>query len=715
MSDMAGIKAYGLILLYDLVLWGALWTGLVLLEFSSSGGLVGLWAFGVLRWVLLYPFTLVLTEGKPQPVLTRWVALLCLLPPIFESGRTVIAPPGTTDDLGLVPEPSMVALALVSSTVACLSWEMGFPDDGGNHGKEKKKQEARALLLRVVRYCRPDILYLAAAFLFLSLAVLCETFIPYYQGTVIDMLRGPYRHNRFMYAVGGMAFVSVGSALCSGLRGGLFMCSLSRLNQRMRHMLFHKLVQQDIPFFEENKPGSLTSRLASDVDKMGRSVALNANVLVRSLVKLIGMLYLMLSLSWQLTIISILEMPLLVLLQNAYNIYSQEYRKQLQDCQAHTKELASQAVEAVRTVRSFRAEEMELQRYNQALERMFQVQRRKGIVSSFHCLLRRLITVGIKVAMLFQGRKLISSDQLSIGSLLAFVLFQKDMVSSMRQLVYVLGDTLATVGAATKVFTFLDRKADQKETGDLAPTELLGRVAFHNVTFYYRSRPETPALKAVTLVLSSGKMTALVGPSGGGKSSCVSLLARLYEPKEGQVLLDGQPLHCYQHQYLHQQVALVSQEPVLFSGSIRHNIEYGLQGCTLEKVQEAAKKANIHNFICTLEEGYNTDIGECGEQLSSGQKQCIAIARALVREPKVLILDEATRGMDVNTEHAMKGILAGSEGQTVLVVAHRLETVEKADHIIFMEDGEVVEQGTHKQLMERKGRYHRLKEELFKD
>uniref|UniRef100_A0A6Q2Y4U2 Transporter associated with antigen processing, subunit type t, teleost specific n=1 Tax=Esox lucius TaxID=8010 RepID=A0A6Q2Y4U2_ESOLU len=709
-------KAYGLVLLWELLQWGAFWAGLVLLEFSSAGGLVGLWAFGLLR-ALLYSFALLLADGRPQPVLARWVSMLCLLPPVFESGRMAIVPAVSGNVIGLVPDPGTVVLAVVSSTVACLAWELGFPDSDCNPGRKKENQKARVQLMRVVRYCRPDIFYLAAAFLFLSLGVICETFIPYYQGKVIDMLGAQFRHNSFSYAIGGMAFVSVGSSLCSGLRGCLFMCSLARLNKRMRHMLFHNLVQQDIPFFEENKSGSLTSRLANDVDKMGRSVALNSNVLLRSFVKLFGMLYLMLGLSWQLTLLSMAEMPLLVLLQKTYNTYIQ-YLKQLQDCQAHAKELASQAVASVRTVRSFGAEQQELQRYNEALERIHLMNTSSRSVSdvpSGPYVSAQCVTVGIKVAMLFQGRRLISSDQLSIGSLLAFVLFQKDMVSNMRQLVYVFGDMLATVEAADKVLKLLDRKPDQRESGELVPTTLLGRITFHNVTFCYSSRPDSPALKAVTLELRPGKMTALVGPSGGGKSSCVCLLARLYDPMEGQVQLDGHSLHCYKHQYLHQKVALVSQDPVLFSGSIRHNIEYGLQRCTLEKVQEAAKRANVHNFICTLEQGYNTGVGECGDQLSSGQKQCIAIARALVREPQVLILDEATRGMDVNTEHAVKGVLAGSVGQTVLVVAHRLETVEKADHIIFMEDGEVVEQGTHQELMAKKGRYHRLKEELFED
>ncbi|KAJ8390684.1 hypothetical protein AAFF_G00100640 [Aldrovandia affinis] len=219
--------------------------------------------------------------------------------------------------------------------------------------------------------------------------------------------------------------------------------------------------------------------------------------------------------------------------------------------------------------------------------------------------------------------------------------------------------------------------------------------------------------RGVSLELRPGQMTALVGPSGGGKSSCISLLERFYEPQEGEVLLDGLPLHSYQHQYLHRKMAMVSQDPVLFSGSVRDNIAYGLEDCSMERVEAAARKANAHNFICELEQGYNTDVGERGGQLSAGQKQCIAIARALVREPKVLILDEATNCMDMDTQLAIQEVLSGCAGQTVLVVAHRLKTIEAADHILFLEHGQVVEQGTHEQLMARRGRYHRLKEELF--
>ncbi|KAM6951865.1 antigen peptide transporter 2 [Aplochiton taeniatus] len=705
-----GIKTCVLaVLICDWSLWGALWTGLILLECSGCGLLV-LWVHGTLRFTLLHTLTIRLTDGKAQPVLHKWVTALSLLLPLYESGRALILQ-DSTYDWRPIPDPGMVILNLFSTTVACLSWEAAFPDA---RVSKKNKQDAKALLMRVVGYFRDDVLHLVAAFFFLILGVVCETFIPQFQGKVIDVLSGQHQIS-FTYAIGGLALVSLGSSMCSGLRGSMFMWSLSRLNNRIKHMLFRSLLQQDISFFEkeENQPGRLTSRLHSDVDRMGRTVALNVNVLVRSIVKTSLMLWLMLGLSWELTLLTCIEMPLLALIQNKYTTLGQDLKDQVQDCQAEAKELAFQAIKEIQTVRSFRAEKIEWERYNHALDKMYEIKKRKGLFSAIFLLLRRVVSLSIKVAMLFFGRRLLSSGQLTIGSLLTFLLYQKHMLANMREIMFGFGEMVSTVGVIAKVFAFLDRKPQQKEAGDFIPTKLQGRLVFHNVTFSYSSRPDTQALKSVTLELRAGKMTALVGPSGGGKSSCVSMLKMFYEPQEGQILLDGKPLHCYQHHYLHQKMALVSQDPVLFSGSVRYNIEYGLRGCTLEKVIKAAKKANAHGFICDMEKGYDTDVGELGGQLSIGQKQCIAIARALVREPQILILDEATNSLDINMQNQVQAVLAGSAGQTVLIVAHRLETVEKADHIIFMEDGTVVEQGTHQELMARKGRYHRLKEELF--
>ncbi|XP_068592929.1 antigen peptide transporter 2 isoform X2 [Cebidichthys violaceus] len=706
---MGDVAARGLfIVIFDAVLHLGLCVGLVLLKCSGCGGLPGVWAFGAVKWAILHVFTVALTDGKPEAALRRLAALLCLLSPVFESGRVLVTPHTGPPS----PDLGMLLLGPVAASLACVVWEK-YLCGGSKRTKDDVKLDARRLLVRMLKYFKPDTFYLIAAFSFLILGVICDTFIPFYQGKVIDMLRGPVLQTSFCYAIGQMALISLGSSLFSGLRGGIFMCTLARLNKRLKRLLFHTLLQQEVHFFEEDNPGRLSSRLHSDVDRMGRTVALNANALVRSTVKSGLMLTVMLNLSWELTVLTCIEMPLLAIMQNKYITVSQELKDQIQDCHAQSKDLALQTIGGIRTVRSFKAEKDELRRYNEALDHLCAVKTRSRIYSAIFTLLRRLVSLGIKILMLVQARALISSGQLSIGNLVSFFLYQKPMSHNLKEIMYCYGETMSTVGVISKVFSYLDRTPKWKKEGQLAPERLEGRIVFQNVTFTYPSAPEDkPALKSVSMELQPGKMTALVGPSGGGKTSCVGLLKRLYEPQEGQILLDGEPLHRYEHKYLHRKMALVSQNPVLFSGSLRYNIEYGLTDCTIEKVKEAAKKARADDFISEMENQYDTDVGECGGALSEGQKQCIAIIRALVREPQVIILDEATSKLDVEVQHAvLQEVLA--RGRSVLVVAHQLKTVEQADHIVFIEKGAVVEEGTHRELMAKRGRYHRLKEELF--
>ncbi|XP_076008071.1 antigen peptide transporter 2 isoform X2 [Genypterus blacodes] len=708
---MRGAVACGLaVLLLDLVLCVALWAVLVLLRCSSCGGLAGVWAFGVVKWFLLHSLIPELTGGPVPVVLHKLSVLLCLLSPVLESGRVLLDASGCYAVPH--PDPSVALLGVMSSGLACVVWEVGLSVKS-RAGRDDGNVKAGPLLLRIVKYFRPDVLYLIAAFTFLFLCVICETQIPYYQGMVVDILSGQILHTSFSYTLTQLAVVSLGSALFSGLRGGIFMCTLSRLNKRMRLRLFHSLLQQEVHFFDENKPGSLSSRLQSDVDKMGRTVALNANALARSTIKACIMLIRMYSLSWELTVLTIVEMPLLAAVDSQYQAKSKDFKNQIQERLAEAKEEAHQTISGIRTVRSFRGELREVKRYKECLEQVCAVKSRGRIYSSVFLLIRRLVSLGIRLLMLLQARSLISSGRLTVGILVSFFLYQKPMSRSIREFLYSCGDTVSTVGIISKVFSYLDRKPKCQDVGDLAPEQLEGKVVFSNVSFIYPSPDsQKPVLKSVSIEMLPGKITALVGPSGGGKTSCVSLLQRLYEPQEGQILLGGQPLHRYQHKYLHQKVALVSQNPVLFSGSVRYNIAYGLKDCSLDKVREAAERINADDFISNLEKQYDTDVCEGGGRLSDGERQCIAIIRALVRNPQVLILDEATSKLDVNMQHAVLQEVR-ARGCTVLVVDHDLSTVEKADHIIFLENGQVAEEGTHQELMSKRGRYYGWKEELF--
>ncbi|XP_067112327.1 antigen peptide transporter 2a [Osmerus mordax] len=670
-----------------------------------------------IRWLFLgiiFPACLGINGNV---LLKRCAATMCLLCPVFETGAVILLARHPENWSGCLSSPGKTVVATIATGTACLFWEVSFPDCvgkvlEGSKGTEKK-QKARALFIRVIRYSRPDAPFLGGAFLFLALAVICEMFIPFYTGKVIDILGTNYQAGEFQYAILFMALFSLGSSLSSGLRGGLFMCMLSRLNKRVRIMLFQALVKQEVGFFENTKTGDLTSRLSNDTKLMSQSVAMNVNILLRGVIKTVGVLFLMVNLSWRLTLVTFIEAPLIAITQKIYNTYYEQLSKEVQDSMALANEVAGEGIAAVRTVRSFRSEGSEGRRYSNRLMQIHKLKIRRDTVRAVYLLVRRLMALGMQVLMLHYGRQLIRVDQMTTGNLVSFILYQEHLGSYIMSVVHMYSNMLNSVGAAAKVFEYLDREPLVSTKGVLEPDHLTGHVQFQNLTFSYPSRPDAPTLKDFCLELLPGKLTALVGPSGGGKSTCVSLLERFYQPQQGAILLDGRPLESYEHCYLHRKVAMVGQEPVLFAGSVRDNIAYGLEDCPLEKVQEAARRANAHNFICELEKGYDTDVGERGGLLSGGQKQRIAIARALIRDPQVLILDEVTSALDTESEHMVQQTLASCPSQTLLVIAHRLKTIEEADQIVVIGEGKVQEQGTHQELMDRKGTYYQLRKMTF--
>uniref|UniRef100_A0A4W5L5E0 Transporter associated with antigen processing, subunit type a n=1 Tax=Hucho hucho TaxID=62062 RepID=A0A4W5L5E0_9TELE len=682
------------------------------IRFYVFGNLLRLWVVAGIRLVLLFGVSLV-TLGSIKPVLKRWLAVHCFLAPVYETGQLMLHGSSPESAYGSLGGPSLWALCTAAAAAAALFWEKTFPDsDEESNGKEKT-QKARVLFMRVLHFYRPDTLLLVGAFIFLSLAVLCEMFIPFYTGKVIDILASQYKWNDFLTAINLMGLYSLGSSFSAGCRGGLFMCAINSFTSRMKVELFGALVKQEIGFFETIKTGDITSRLSTDTTKMARAVALNVNVLLRTLIKTVGMLSLMTSLSWKLTLLMLMETPITGLLQGVYDNYYLRLSKEVQDSMARANEAAGETVAGIRTVRSFNTERSEAGRYDHRLMDTHNLKTRRDTVRAVYLLLRRLTALVMQVAMLYYGRLFIQRGQMSTGNLVSFILYQSNMGTNIRTLIYIFGDMLNSVGAAGKVFEYLDREPQISNKGTLQPETLTGHVHFHNLSFSYPTRQERKVLQGFSLELRPGQLTALVGPSGGGKSTCVSLLERFYQPQQGEILLDGQPLHSYQHHYLHRKVAMVGQEPVLFSGSIKDNIAYGLADCSLERVQEAARRANAHSFISQLEKGYDTDVGERGGQMSGGEKQRIAIARALIREPQVLILDEVTSALDTESEHMVQEALASCPSQTLLVIAHRLKTIERADQIVLIDQGTVLEQGTHQELMDRKGSYYKLRERLF--
>uniref|UniRef100_A0A8C1D1H4 ABC-type antigen peptide transporter n=1 Tax=Cyprinus carpio carpio TaxID=630221 RepID=A0A8C1D1H4_CYPCA len=707
---MRKVLVFACVLCVDIIIVYTLDLGGTLLKSRTRNldyNLFRQWAESALRCTLLSAGS-ILYKDAADPLMRRWITVHCFIGSVYETGRLALFDNYRLDKL------NSWLVGTVAAALACLFWEITLPDTNGESNGKERKQKARVLFIRVIHLYKPDNILLCGAFVFLALAVLCEMFIPLYTGKVIDILGSHYQWDNFRSAIILMGLFSLGSSFSAGCRGGLFMCAINSFTYRVKLQLFGSLVRQDIGFFETIKTGEITSRLSTDTTLMSRAVALNVNVLLRTMIKTLGMLYLMLSLSWKLTLLMLMETPMTGLLQNIYDTHYQKLSKEVQDSIAQANETAGEAVSGIRTVKSFRTELGEAHRYNVRLMKTHNLKTRRDTVRAIYLLVRRMTEVGMKVAMLYYGRLFIHYGQMSTGNLVSFILYQSDLARNIRTLIYIFGDMLNSVGAAGKVFEYMDRKSEVSIDGNLQPSDLKGHVSFQNLTFSYPRRPDHNVLKNFSLELKPGQMTALVGMSGGGKSTCVSLLERFYQHQQGHILLDGQPLQNYQHKYLHSKIAMVGQEPVLFSGTVRDNIAYGLPGCSMERVKEAASKANAHAFICKLENGYNTDVGERGNLLSGGEKQRIAIARALIRQPQVLILDEVTSSLDTESEQMVQQAVACCPTQTLLVIAHRLKTIERADQIVVIDSGEVVELGTHQELMDKKGGYYKLRERLFK-
>uniref|UniRef100_A0A2K6SMK8 Transporter 2, ATP binding cassette subfamily B member n=1 Tax=Saimiri boliviensis boliviensis TaxID=39432 RepID=A0A2K6SMK8_SAIBB len=603
-------------------------------------GLPGLWLEGTVRlgglWGLLKLTGLLGFVGTLLPP-------LCLATPLTVSLRTLIAGASRAP-------PARVAEAtwswlLVGYGAAGLSWSLWAVLSPPGAQEEAAQANNKVLMWRLLKLSRPDLPFLIAAIFFLALAVLGETFIPHYTGRVIDILGGDFDPHAFASAIFFMCVFSFGSSLSAGCRGGFFTYAMSRINLRIREQLFSSLLRQDLDFFQETKTGELNSRLSSDTTLMSNWLPLNANVLLRSLVKVVGLYGFMLSISPRLTFLSLLDMPFTMAAEKVYNARHQ------------------------------------------------------------------VLQLGMQVLMLSCGLQQMLAGELTPGSLLSFMMYQGSVRSYVHTLVYIYGDMLSNVGAAEKVFSYLDRQPNLPSPGTLAPTALQGVVKFQDVSFAYPNRPDKPVLKGLTFTLRPGEVTALVGPNGSGKSTVAALLQNLYQPTGGQVLLDGKPISQYEHHYLHNQVVSVGQEPVLFSGSVKSNITYGLQSCEDDKVMAAAQAAHADDFIQEMKHGIYTDVGEKGNQLAVGQKQRLAIARALVRDPRVLILDEATSALDVQCEQALQDWNSRGD-RTVLVIAHRLQTVQSAHQILVLQQGELQELA---QLQEGEDVYSRLVQQRLMD
>ncbi|XP_067650302.1 ATP-dependent translocase ABCB1-like [Haliotis asinina] len=480
--------------------------------------------------------------------------------------------------------------------------------------------------------------------------------------------------------------------------------------RQIRILFYRSVMRQDITWFDSHKTGELTTRFSEDMlqihDGMGDKLA----VFLQWICTWLASVVISLALYWKLALVALSFSPFIVLISGTLIGYARNVTKQEAMKYAKAGAVAQEVLSSIRTVHAFQGQEKACSRYDVNLAEAKSMAAKKGLAvgltaSAFW------ITVLIDFAVSFwYGVYLLQNEEMDPGVILPILMNVLIGSTSLGMAFPYLEIFSTSAGAAGNIFTIIDHvpTIDSSSDEGLQPP-VLGDIEFRDVGFTYPTRPETQILNGFNLKVPKGKVVALVGPSGCGKSTTIQLLQRFYNPKDGQILLDGVDIRNVNIGWLRQHIGIVSQEPSLFATTIADNIRYGNVGIDRAGIEKAAREANAHDFIAQLPQGYDTVVGDQGGQLSGGQKQRVAIARALVRNPKILLLDEATSALDHESEAIVQTALEQAErGRTTIVIAHRLSTVKNADVIASISHGQVVEQGTHDQLIANGGLYSRL-------
>lgn len=589
--------------------------------------------------------------------------------------------------------------------------ETGSRDDGARSGwrfSGWRRLIPRVPLSRLVSLAAPEARVLAVATVFLLLGSGASLAYPQAIRYLIDgaLAGGGVTIDRAAVA---MAVIFLIQAVAVGLRYYLFTVAGERIVTRLREQLYRSLIEQEVAFFDGQRTGDLLSRLASDTTTVQNTVSVNLSMVLRNLVMVLGGLALLAHASVRLTALMLLLVPPVVVGALVVGRLVSRFSRRAQDALARATEIGEETLAGIRTVRAFAREPDEAERYGAAVWESFRIARRRIRVVALFVASMTLAAFGAVAVVLWFGGRLVMADALTVGELASFILYTLLVAISLSALGDLWADFVRAGGASERVFELLDRPPEVDPGGGLRLAEVDGAVEVRGVSFAYPVRPEVRVLQRVDLVLAPGSVTALVGPSGAGKSTLAALLLRLYDPDEGVILLDGRDLREFDARWLRRHVGTVAQEPVLFSTTIAANIRYGRPEAGAEEVERAARAANAHDFITALPEGYETEVGERGVRLSGGQKQRVAIARALLKDPPILILDEATSALDAEAEALVRQALERlMRARTSLVIAHRLSTVRTADRVVVLDGGEVIEAGSHDQLMAREGLYRRL-------
>jgi subfamily B ATP-binding cassette protein MsbA len=561
---------------------------------------------------------------------------------------------------------------------------------------------------RLLRLLLPYKTALIAGSVFLAVASLTNLAVPLLIKDLVDVVmvkKDLSMLNNIAINIGLLFFLQL---ICSTAHNYLFDLTEKRIITDFRKKIFEHLQTLSLSFFAKRRTGEIMSRMTNDVSTLENLITdIPATVLQQS-IRLLGGILIIIYMNWKLTFMILVLAPILVLFAKTFGKRLKQLSTEIQDKLATSTTVLEENISNVQVVKSFVRSGLETKRFSDAVEDSFQSAKKRVVISSFFGPMIGFIAFTTSLILLWYGGREVILGGISPGELIAFILYATIIAGPMGSFARMYTRLQEGVGASTRIFEILDTKEEVEDNAKDSPLpSITGKVEFDQVRFHYREDREV--LKGISFVAEPGQVIALVGPSGAGKSTLIQLLHRFYDPVAGEILIDGTPLKEVSLNSYWSQIGFVPQETLMFGGAIRENIEYAKQGATEAQIISAAKAANAHNFIMDCPEGYQTIVGEKGIRLSAGQRQRIAIARTILKNPRLLILDEATSALDNESELLIQEALERlMQGRTTFVIAHRLSTIHNADKIMVLDKGEIVESGTHQELMEKKGLYHRL-------
>ena len=571
-------------------------------------------------------------------------------------------------------------------------------------------------LLRLTPFLRRYKLQMVMAVLALLAAAGATLAVPVAVRRIID--NGFTTENAALvdrYFMAMMAVVVV-LALGSALRFYFVMWIGERVVADVRDAVFSHLLKLSPGFFETQRTGEVVSRLTADTTQIKAAFSSTASIALRNVVMLLGTIVMMVATSPKLAGLSLLALPLVVVPLVIYGRRVRNLSRDAQDTLASSAAFAQERLQAVTTVQSNLQEETSRSAFASATEQAFAAAARRTLARAVLTSLIIGVVSGAVVALLWYGANEVISGRLTAGTLSQFLIYAILAASSMGQLSEVWGEVQLAAGAAERISELLDEEPQiaAPPIPQPLPQPPRGEVALDGVSFSYPSRPGTLALENISFSVKSGETVAIVGPSGSGKTTIFALAQRFFDPQKGSVLVDGVDVRKADPQEVRARIAVVPQETVVFSGSVFDNIRFGKPEAPEEEVRAAARAARVDEFAERLPAGYNTQVGERGVTLSGGQRQRIAIARAILRDAPILLLDEATSALDSESEHFIQQAIEKlTANRTTLVIAHRLATVRNADRILVLENGQLIAEGSHAELITTSPLYARLSKLQF--